>query len=78
MDDKELLLKVSFMVEQQTLEINKISRKVDGIQDKHITDTNSNIAVLKEKVGRLEKVVYGTVAIIITQLIAIVFLWLKN
>lgn len=77
MDDKEILIRQTVLMEEMGKRIIDIEGKVDRINETHLGKTESRLAVSEEKVNRLEKLVYGAVAVIIVNLISIIFLWMQ-
>jgi len=59
--------------------VDKVSTKLDNLQDTKVNNTITDIAVLKEKVYRLQSIVYGSMSVIGVQGLVIIggiILWL--
>ncbi len=78
MDEKELLIKLSTLLEGLAEKVKDISAKVDGIRDGFISDARTKIGILETKVVRLESIIYGSLAVILAELIGLLFLWIKR
>lgn len=78
MEDKELLIRQSVLLEAVVKKVDTIEVKIDNINDEQIRTLDKGQGILAEKVGRLEKIIYGAVAIIFAQTIALIFLWLQH
>ena len=78
MDDKELLIRLTVLVEQMGQKVAGIENKVNTLNDIHLMKTESRLAVGEEKVSRLEKIVYGSIGLILAEGVTILFLWLKR
>jgi cell division protein FtsL len=77
MDDKEILIRQSILMEEMGKRVIDMEGKVNKIYDIQIGITASELAVHKEKIGRLEKIVYGLITIIAVQVISIILLWIQ-
>jgi hypothetical protein len=78
MEDKELLIRQSVLLEGVIKKIDSIETKIDDINDDQIRTLDKGQGILIEKVGRLEKIIYGFCAIVVAQAIALVFLWIQH
>lgn len=78
MEDRELTIRQTVILEQIVKKVDEIERKVNGLNDVYVMKTESRLAVLEEKNGRLEKIVYGFIALVLTQGISLIILWLKK
>lgn len=78
MEDKELLIRLSVMLEAVVKKMDNIEIKVDNINDEKIRQLDKTAGITSEKVTRLEKIVYGAIALIFAQSIALVFLWIQR
>ena len=78
MDDREILIRQTVLLEEIGKKVTAVETKVNSMNDGHVMKTESRLAVLEEKNDRLEKVVYGSIAIITVQLISLIFLWLRK
>lgn len=78
MEDKELLIRLTVLSEEITKKVTIIEGKVNGMNDTTIRELGTAQAVTKEKVSRLESIIYGTIAVIFIQIIALLALWLQK
>lgn len=78
MDDKELLMRTAILMEGLVKKVDSVESKIDSINDDQIRNLSEVQAVLKEKVSRMEKFVYGSATIIFVQIIAMIFLWIRQ
>lgn len=78
MDDKEILIRQSVLLEKIGEKVNAIENKVNLMNDGHVMKTESRLAVSEEKTAKLEKIVYGALGIIFIEMLSIVVLWLKK
>ena len=78
MEDKELLIRQSVLLEAVIKKVDIIETKIDDINDDQIRQLDKSLGIVQDKVGRLEKLLYGAIAIIFTQAIAVIFLWLQH
>lgn len=78
MEDKELLIRQSVLLEAVIKKVDVIENKIDDINDDQIRHLDKSLGIVQEKVGRLEKLLYGAIAIIFTQAIAVIFLWIQH
>jgi len=78
MDDKELLIRQSVLLEAVIKKVDTIESKIDNINDSQIRELDKGQGILQEKVDRLEKIIYGAVFVIFVQLIAVIFLWIQH
>lgn len=72
-EESKLLVELRADMRNLTKHIEGLTEKMDELQKIHVTDMTSQMAVMKEKVGRLERIVYGLIAIAGAELLAIVF-----
>lgn len=72
-EETKLLVELKTELRGLTKHIEGLTDKMDELQKTHVTDMTSQMAVMKEKVGRLERIVYGLIAIAGAELLAIVF-----
>lgn len=66
MDDRELLIRTSVLLEAALKKIETLESKVDGV------------GVLKEKVDRMEKTVFGALAAVFVEIIARIAIWIQQ
>jgi tetrahydromethanopterin S-methyltransferase subunit G len=78
MDDKELLIRQSVLLEAVIKKVDSIETKIDLINDEQIRSLDKGQGILQEKVGRLENIIYGAVAVIFIQVVALIFLWIQR
>lgn len=78
MEDKELLIRQSVLLEAVIKKVDAVEGKIDNMNDDQIRKLDKGQGILDEKVGRLEKMLYGAAAIIFAQTIATIFLWLQH
>lgn len=78
MEDKELLIRQSVLLEAVIKKVDVVENKIDSMNDDQIRKLDKGQGILDEKVGRLEKMLYGAAAIIFAQTIATLFLWLQH
>lgn len=77
MDDKEILIRQTVLMETMSKQITVMGDDLKDLKENsngHTTRT----AVLEEKVSRLEKIVYGAIAVIAAQFVSIIILWLQK
>ena len=74
--DKEILIRQSILMEEMGKRLITMEEKVTKIHETQIGVTTTELAVQKEKIGRLEKIVYGLIGIIAAEIISIIFLWI--
>jgi len=77
MDDKEILIRQTVLMEETVKRVITIEGKVDSISQTQLSKTETRLAVSEEKVSRLEKIIYGALAAIMIELISILFLWMQ-
>lgn len=78
MDDKELLIRQSVLLEAVIKKVDNIETKIDSINDDQIRQLDKAQGIMAEKVGRLEKIIYGAIAVIFAQSIAMIVLWIQR
>ena len=78
MDDKELLIRQSVLLEAVIKKVDVVESKIDSINDGQIREMDKSVGILKEKVDRMEKIIYGAAAAIFVELIALIALWIKR
>lgn len=78
MEDKELLIRQSVLLEAVIKKVDVIETKIDDINDDQIRQLDKSLGIIQEKVGRLEKIIYGAIAVIFSQTVALVILWLQK
>lgn len=77
MEDKEILIRQTVLMETMSKQITVMGDDLKDLKENsngHTTRT----AVLEEKVSRLEKIVYGAIAVIAAQFVSIIILWLQK
>lgn len=78
MEDKELLIRQTVLLEQIGNKVTAIETKVNAMNDGEVRALGTQQAVTKEKVGRLENIIYGSIAVIFVQIIGLIFLWIQS
>ena len=78
MEDKELLIRQSVLLEAVVKKVDNIETKIDNINDEQIRQLDKSQGILIEKVSRLEKIVYGLIALAIAQGIALISSWIQH
>ena len=80
MEDKqqEQLIRLSVMLEELVRKVNIVSDKIDAINNIHIRETDSRLAVYEDKVKRLEYIIYGVITITVGQAIGLLTMIIKN
>lgn len=66
------------LLEQLALRVAEMDKKLDEMRTNHAIETKSNIAVLQDKVSRLENIVYGCVTLILALIITTIFTFIKH
>jgi len=77
-DDKELLIRQSVLLEAVIKKVDVVESKIDSINDGQIREMDKSVGILKEKVDRMEKIIYGAAAAIFVELIALIALWIQR
>lgn len=77
-DDKEILIRQTILMEEMGKRVVDMEIKVGKIYETQIGTTASELAVNKEKISRLEKIVYGAIAFIIINLVSLAVLWIQQ
>lgn len=72
MSDQETLIKVTVVLEQLVAKVKDLSDKVDNIKDEHVKETASTLATHREKIARMESIIYWTMSVVFVETIAIV------
>ena len=78
MEDKELLIRQSVLLEAVIKKVDCIETKIDDINDDQIRQLDKSMGILQEKVGRLEKIIYGAIGVLFVQAIGILLLWIQH
>lgn len=52
--------------------VKTLTDKMDALQKEHVTEMSSRMAVAEEKINRLEKILYGTMAVVAVQALALI------
>lgn len=78
MDDKELLIRQSVLLEAVIKKVDNIETKIDSINDDQIRQLDKAQGIMAEKVSRLEKIIYGAIAVIFAQAIGMIVLWIQR
>ena len=72
-EETKLLLEMSGEVKALVKTTTTLSDKMDKLQEEFVTNITSRMAVQEEKVGRLERIIYGLIFLTAGELVAIVF-----
>lgn len=78
MEDKELLIRQSVLLEAVIKKVDIIETKIDNINDEQIRTLDKASGILTEKVARLEKIVYGLIATAAAEAIALISSWIQH
>lgn len=78
MEDKEILIRQSVLLEKIGEKVNMIEASVNAMKDGHIMKTESRCAVMEEKIGRMEKIIYTLGALLAGTIISSVTLWIQK
>lgn len=78
MEDKELLIRQTVLLEQIGSKVNAIEAKVNAMNDGEVRELGTQQAVTKEKVSRLENIIYGAITVIFAQAVALIVLWIQK
>lgn len=78
MDDKELIIRQTVILEEISKKVAAIEGKVNNMNDGAVRDLGTQQAVTKEKVSRLENIIYGAIAVIFAQAVGIILLWIQK
>lgn len=70
-------IRITLVLDQLNSKVDSLGTKIENIKDVFIVQTTSDVSVLKDKVSRLESIVYGTIAVIGVELVGLVFLIFK-
>lgn len=77
-NETKLLVEVNTRVNEMAKTMEAMSKKLDSLQSEHVTFIMSETAVTKEKVSRLERIVYGLIALAAAEGVAILFQYLTK
>ena len=78
MEDKELLIRQTVLLEEIGKKVTLIEGKVNTMNDGAVRDLGTQQAVTKEKVSRLESIIYGAIGVIFIQAVALIVLWIQK
>lgn len=78
MEDKELLIRQTVLLEEIGKKVSAIEGKVNALNDGEVRELGTEQAVTKEKVRRLESIVYGALAAIFALVASVIKLWLQQ
>lgn len=73
-----MLIRQSVLLEQIVKKIDELEGTVRVLRDTQLSKTESRLAVSEEKVNRLEKIVYGSLAVILINLVSMILLWIQQ
>ena len=78
MDERELVIRQTVLLEEIGKKVTAIEGKVNLMNDGAVSDLKTQQAVTKEKVSRLESIIYGAIVVIFAQVIGLIFLWIQK
>lgn len=78
MEDKELLIRQTVLLEEIGKKVGVIEGKVNSMNDGAVRELGTQQAVTKEKVSRLENIIYGAIAVIFAQVVGLIILWIQK
>lgn len=55
MDDKEIIVKVSTILEGLVLQVKTLSEKIDALKDGHVKETSAQLAVMSEQLKAIKE-----------------------
>lgn len=55
MDDKEIIVKVSTILEGLVLQVKTLSDKIDDLKDGHVKETSAQLAVMNEQLNSIKE-----------------------
>lgn len=55
MDDKEIIVKVSTILEGLVLQVQALTHKIDELKDGHVRETSSQLAVINEQLKSIKE-----------------------
>jgi hypothetical protein len=70
--DREKMIRLTIAVERLTDEVARLSAELRHVNEKRLTDIEKIQAVADERLGRMQSIVYGTLAAAGTQTIGII------
>jgi hypothetical protein len=77
-EETKLLLEMSGEVKALVKTTTTLSEKMDKLQDEFVTQMTSRMAVQEEKVGRLERILYGFGTMAVAEMLYIIFDLIKK
>jgi len=77
-DETKLLIEMSSDVRNITKTMTALSVKMERLQEEFVTQMTSRMAVAEEKINRLERIIYGLIALASAEAIAILFQYLQH
>lgn len=69
---------MSLTLENLGKSVEQVAAKVDSMKDKEVGTLTTEMAVQKEKVNRLETIVYSAVGVILIETISIIVMWMQK
>jgi len=78
MEDKELLIRQTVLLEEIGKRMTAIESKLNQLNDEEVRELGTQQAVTKEKVSRLENIIYGAIGVLFVQIVALIFLWIQS
>ena len=77
-DETKLLIEMSSEVKNIVKTMTALSVKLERLQEEFVTNMTSRMAVAEEKINRLERIIYGLIALASAEAIAILFQYLQK
>lgn len=77
-NETKLLIEVNSEVKNITKTMTALADKMDRLQEEFVTQITSRMAVAEEKIGRMEKIIYGLIAIVSAEGIALIFKYIMH
>lgn len=77
MEQQELLIRLDAQMQGLVKTVTQMELQLDKLNSAHDRDTMSRLSVAESKLGRLEWVVYGALALAASEFVALVFLLVK-
>jgi hypothetical protein len=78
MDDREILIRQSVILEEIAKRVATVETSVNIMKDSHVVDMKTKLAVQEERLGRLEKIIYGFGTVIVGLIATTIKLWLQK
>lgn len=78
MEQTEIQIRQIVLLEEVSKRVNVIEEKVDSMYNDKLHTLDKSLGITQDKVSRMEKIIYGSVTVIIAQAIGLVFLWVQK